>query len=264
MSRSPLSGLDHPAPGLLRLMTYNTHHGANRAGVLDLEAIASTVEACTPDVVALQEVDRHWGERSDHRDQPTWYAQRLGMELHYSANVVLPRPDASPPGEYGLALLSRLPIRTPQHLRYTGGRRTAEPRGLQTVLLGHPDPSATTRRLRVINTHLSVTDGRLRRRQVAELLSYADADRDLPTAVAGDFNAGSRSAAVRAMRSVFTDAWDAGRGPKATMLGRRIDYLWLSRHLRPVRTTVVRSRASDHFAVVSDVAWASSPASAST
>ena len=44
----------------LRVMTYNTHHGADRHDRSDLEAIALTIEACDPDVVALQEVDRHW------------------------------------------------------------------------------------------------------------------------------------------------------------------------------------------------------------
>jgi endonuclease/exonuclease/phosphatase family metal-dependent hydrolase len=236
-------------------MTYNTHRGANRFGALDLEAIAVTIEACRPDVVALQEVDRRWGDRSDGVDQPAWYADRLGMSVHFVPTIVrTPAAPTEPRPEYGLALLSRWPVTAPEHQLYSGPP-AAEPRGLQKVSVVVEDATGAPRTLRVINTHLCVRGNRLRTAQVAELLAYADSPTDPPTVVAGDFNAVRRSRALRQLRSTYRDAWDAGRGSPATMLGRRIDYLWMSHHLRPVQTVVVRSRASDHFPVVSDLTW---------
>jgi endonuclease/exonuclease/phosphatase family metal-dependent hydrolase len=244
-------------PSQLRVMTYNTHHGAGADDAFAIERVAATIESCAPDLVALQEVDRHWSERSGSLDQPSWYAGRLGLQVVYAANLVRePTDPRSPPGEYGLALLSRLPMESSGHHLYGGPH--AEPRGLQSALITVPPPSdagQAPRTVRLINTHLSVRDPRRREQEIRELLAYADSERDLPTVVAGDFNALTRARALRAMRTSYRDAWDVGLGSPATVFARRIDYLWMSRHFRPVQTVVIRSRASDHFALVSDLAW---------
>jgi endonuclease/exonuclease/phosphatase family metal-dependent hydrolase len=248
-------------PNRLRIMTYNIHHGANRFGLLNLEAIAQTIQACSPDVAALQEVDRHWSTRSETMDQPSWFAERLGMQVSYAATLRhLGQDPHSPPAEYGLAVLSRRPMATSLDRHYAGWQ--AEARGLLAVEVpfsdgGHP---TQTRIVRVINTHLSVHDRRLRTYEIAQLLAFADDRSDPPTVVAGDFNAATRSKALRSMRGSYRDAWQAGRGSPATAGRRRIDYLWLSRHFRPVQTVVVRSPASDHFAVVSDLSLDPEPA----
>lgn len=240
-------------PLQVRVLTYNTHHGSDVHDRLDVEAIARTISSCRPDVVALQEVDRHWGDRSGGVDQPAWYADRLGMAVHYAPNVVREAAhEGGAAAEYGLAILSRLPLSAPVHRLYAGVR--AESRGLVAALV-QVDTVDGRRTLRVINTHLSVRDRRSRRSEIAQLLSYADSEQDLPTVVAGDFNALTRARALRAMRQTYTDAWQVGRGSPATVPGRRIDYLWVSRQLCPVQTVVLRSRASDHLALVSDLAW---------
>ena len=68
-------------------MTYNIHHGAGYDGVLDLERIAVLIEKSGADVIGLQEVDRHWSERSNWVDQPAWLAKRLKMHYGYAANL---------------------------------------------------------------------------------------------------------------------------------------------------------------------------------
>lgn len=243
-------------PRLLRVLTYNTHHGADRAGRLDVEAIALTLEAGAADLVALQEVDRHWGPRSGWLDQPAWYAARLGLHVVFAATIAEP-PDrtGSARREYGLALLSRWPLTGPVHraFRRASPRRT-EPRGLVEAVVT-VDPTGSARPVRLINTHLSTAAAALRRAEVAELMDHAQSASDLATVVAGDFNARPRSPAVLAMRTRFADAWASGDGPATTVPGRRIDYVWTSPQLRAVQTTVIRSTASDHFAVVTDLAW---------
>ena len=242
------------------MLTYNTHHGADRRGVLDVEAVAATIAACQPDLAALQEVDRAWGDRSAGLDQPDWYGARLGMRVSFAATIVRSR-DSGPPAEYGLALLSRWPLSSTAHQLYTADRsRHAEPRGWQQAVVSIPGVGGQGRSVQLVNTHLSVSSARLREAESAELVtglsSPAAADPLLATVLAGDFNAGPRSRAVRTVRALLCDTWDAGAGPAATTpSGRRLDYLWCSPQLLPVRSVVVRSAASDHYPVVTDLAW---------
>ena len=55
-------------PARLRVLTFNIHHGRGADGQIDLARIARTVRAASPDLVALQEVDRNTS-RSGGQDQ---------------------------------------------------------------------------------------------------------------------------------------------------------------------------------------------------
>lgn len=233
----------------LRVMSYNTHAGSDRRRRLNLEAIARTIERGDPDVVALQEVDRHYGERSAYVDQPAWYAERLGMEAHYAATVRLPAPHpGAPEREYGLALLSRLPFTDPLHHPYTFV--SGEPRGLVAATV---DWNGTP--VQVINTHLSVSAAASRTEEARELAERLT-DLDQPVVVAGDFNARHRAPELSPIRDLLTDSWRAGFGPGLTCAGRRIDFIWATPSLRPVRSRVLLSLASDHFPVVTELVLA--------
>ena len=50
-------------------VSYNIHHEVGEDGALDPGRISEVIRAAGADVVALQEVDRHWSERSDFADQ---------------------------------------------------------------------------------------------------------------------------------------------------------------------------------------------------
>lgn len=229
-------------------MSYNTHAGSDRRRRLNLEAIARTIERYDPDVVALQEVDRHYGDRSRYEDQPGWYAERLGMDVHYGANVRLPSPSTGgPEREYGLALLSRLPFTDPLHHPY--GFISGEPRGLVAATV---DWNGTS--VHVINTHLSVSAAASRAEEARELAERV-AGLEHPVIVAGDFNARHRAPELSPLRELLTDAWQAGFGPGLTCAGRRIDFIWTTPSLQAVRSRVVFSRASDHFPVVTDLVF---------
>src|SRR5687768_38666 len=58
---------DNPAR-LLPVMTFNIHHGVGLDGRLDLARVAAVIRASGAEVIALQEVDRHYGERSAFAD----------------------------------------------------------------------------------------------------------------------------------------------------------------------------------------------------
>lgn len=242
---------------MLRVLTYNIHHGADRRGRLDLPRIARTIAGCDPDVVALQEVDLRWGPRSENEDQPGWLGQRLGMTVHFAPNLVKePRHPFQAPSGYGLALLSRWPLTAVTHATFSMPTpEYGEPRGFLQATVHSDGPDADALELRVVNTHLSAAGADLRRAQVLELLHHLG-PAEQATVIAGDLNARPRSEPIRELRRHYQDAWRPGLRRGATIRGRRVDYLWVSAQLRPVRTRVVRSSASDHLPVVTDLEWA--------
>jgi endonuclease/exonuclease/phosphatase family metal-dependent hydrolase len=68
----------------LHVVTYNIQHGANHHGQLDLDTIAENLRSSGADVITLQEVDRHWSERSMWMDEAAWLGERLGMQVRFA------------------------------------------------------------------------------------------------------------------------------------------------------------------------------------
>src|SRR5256885_16469673 len=89
----PAAGSEIP----LRVMTYNI-----RSGNGDLGGTAAAIRASAPDLVALQEVDVHWAERSNFVDQATTLGQQLQMQVRFAPIYRFPgAAPRDPPREYG-------------------------------------------------------------------------------------------------------------------------------------------------------------------
>ncbi|MBT2882619.1 endonuclease/exonuclease/phosphatase family protein, partial [Streptomyces sp. McG6] len=111
------SATAHPAtprPDPLRVATYNIHAGAGEDEVFDLDRQVRALRSLDADVIGLQEVDVHWGERSQWRDLARELAHRLGMHVAFAPIYSLdPEPAAGttpPRREFGVAVLSRHPV----------------------------------------------------------------------------------------------------------------------------------------------------------
>src|SRR6266566_9906175 len=63
----------------LRVMTYNI-----RSGNGNLVGTADAIRASAPDLVALQEVDVHWDDRSKFVDQASVLGQQLRMQVRFA------------------------------------------------------------------------------------------------------------------------------------------------------------------------------------
>lgn len=78
-----------PAPepdrAVLRVMSYNI-----AAGHGNLDRIIEVIRGSGADVVALQEVDVHWSERSGFADQAALLGDALGMEVFYAPIYTFP------------------------------------------------------------------------------------------------------------------------------------------------------------------------------
>ncbi|HEU5155679.1 MAG TPA: endonuclease/exonuclease/phosphatase family protein [Streptosporangiaceae bacterium] len=165
----------------MRLATFNVMHGRSPSdGLVDLRRLRETVAAMGADVLGLQEVDR--GQpRSDGHDLTAEAAAAMGGEGRF-APAMMGTPDEGwrPAGDgdtapsdepaYGIALISRLPVRRWAMARLpsvpvrapvllTGPTRRViwlpdEPRVLLAAVLDTPGGLLT-----VATTHLSFVPG---------------------------------------------------------------------------------------------------------
>lgn len=240
-------------------------------------AIATTVQALDPDVIALQEV---WDD--GERNQAALLAESLGDRDHVYASTV-----EHGGVRFGNAVVSRWPI--------TGSdwRPLPAPDDLdesRTVL--RADVDGPHGPIQVFCTHLNwrFEQSHVRQEQVRALARFVQEapERRFPPILCGDLNATSDSDEVRMLTGrtavpepglVFYDAWEvAGSGPADTWstdnphtapdvaLDRRIDYVFagwpgergaglptacLVEGMRPVDGVV----ASDHYAVLAELRY---------
>ncbi len=158
----------------LRVMSYNIRHGVGMDGKLDLKRIAVVIAKFKPDVVALQEVDKNC-KRSGSRDIAAELGEILGMQSRFGKFMDYDG------GEYGMAVLSKLPIGdTVCHKLPTG----AEPRcalEVQVQVDGWDQP------LSFVCIHNDWITEEIRTRQIQALLDALEKHSN-PTILAGDFN----------------------------------------------------------------------------
>jgi endonuclease/exonuclease/phosphatase family metal-dependent hydrolase len=250
---SPVSARPLVAERQLRVATFNIHHGVGLDGVLDLARIAATVERTGAQVVGLQEVDKHWSERSNFADQATLLAEQLGMHLAFGANLDLDPPTpGAPRRQFGTAILSAYNIRVTTNTllpRPLGG----EQRGLLEALIkvrGIP--------VRVFNTHLQ-HDSQVERLAQVDRIRQVLATADESVVLLGDLNATPNTPEIAGLTDLLVDAWlTAGVGDGFTFDAAtphaRIDYVMSSGDVVARTAAVVTTDAADHLPVVAELA----------
>lgn len=205
----------------LRVLSYNLHHGEGTDGRLDVERIAGVIHSASPDLVAIQEVDRRT-QRTGNVDQAAEYARLTGLFGWFGA--AMPYQG----GEYGQALLSRWPLVSPRVIPLPGtpGR---EPRIAVTAEVEVPAFGI----LRWAGCHLDAARADDDRWEQAGTL-LAELGRDgLPTLLAGDFNDVPESRVMRRMLGDDT-GWEDTAGERASPTipaeapRSRIDYVLAS------------------------------------
>lgn len=246
----------HPAQPvtLLRVMTYNI-----RSGNGDLARTADVIRGQTPDIVGLQEMDVHWADRSAFADQATELASRVGMQARFARIYRLPGAPGAPPREFGVALLTRLPV-LDFHNDTITRLSTQEPNPVPTPMPGllEAELDVHARHVRVFVTHLDYRrDPSVRVQQVAEMLQYIGRSA-MPTLLLGDLNASPDAPELQPLLSRLHDAWDSSHGPgftyPADVPRARDDYVLVSPAFRVRDVHVIDTQASDHRPVVADLA----------
>jgi endonuclease/exonuclease/phosphatase family metal-dependent hydrolase len=154
----------------IRLASYNIHLGIGRDGEFNPARIAQVIDELDADAVALQEVSLGAG-RFNMLD---FLSKRCGLTAIAGPTLV------TPSGEYGNAILTRMPPGDVHRWNLSVGAR--EPRGAIDAHFHHHG-----RTLRVIATHLGLRPAE-RRRQIRLLLKIVEKDNRFPTVLLGDVN----------------------------------------------------------------------------
>jgi len=161
------------AQATLRVAAYNIKHGLGMDSVIDLERVANVLRPLDADVITLQEMDTGV-TRTQGVDQAHRLGELLGMEAFFG--------DFMPyqGGEYGMAVLSRLPVLGVTNVRLPDGE---EPRtALEVRVAVGPD----SRPVSVVGIHFYMTPEE--RLAQADSLSRYFAEVEHPVVLAGDFN----------------------------------------------------------------------------
>ncbi len=246
----------------IRVATYNIHAGAGEDGRYDLARTASAISDLDADVVGLQEVDVHWGARSQWADTAQELADRLGMRVFFAPIYSLDPPaEGQPRREYGVAVLSRWPIVAATNHPLTR-LSTVVPDPTPAPAPGFPEVVIEKQgaRVHVYTTHLDYrADPSVRQTQVRETLDILADDAGKSRVLVGDLNATPEAPELAPLWPVLTDAWAAapaagtGLTYPAITPTKRIDYVTASTEVKVVASQVVETAASDHRPVVADL-----------
>ena len=170
--KSYTSGVQSKAEVRTLIASYNIHKGVGRDRRFDPHRTLMVINEIKPDVIALQEADRRFGDR----------VGILDLDMLSRECGLVPVPLAFSQGGHGWhgnAVLYRQGSVTNAHQLDLPG---LEPRGALVVDLDLPSGP-----LRIIAAHLGLLR-RCRARQIATLLSFAEPEDGRPVLLLGDFN----------------------------------------------------------------------------
>lgn len=224
-------------------MTYNIHHGKGTDGKVNLRRIAQVIEQSEAELVALNEVDKHFSKRSNYVDQATWLAQRLNMNMVFGASVSLNEESR----QYGNAFLSRYPVLSfKNHSIHFGTSLVEERSVLESTFL------INGKRLKAYVTHVSMFPF-AHRKQINLIIEKISNDSE-PYLLFGDWNMTSKSKAWKKISMHASDSWSTVNQTKGSTFPSiwpflRLDYIFSSPSIPIVEATIIQgvSMASDHL-----------------
>lgn len=241
----------------IKVMSYNIHHGEGSDTILDLKRIGDVIKQSGADIIGLQEVDNHFSERSNFKDQAKWLAKYVGMHYTYAANLDYePLQVDQHRRQYGTAVLSKYPILSAKNHLLTNIPYPVNPteqRGLLETVI-----NVRGNHIHFYNTHLDNKRAEQRDLQVREILKIANHTKGSKILV-GDFNATPESTEMLKMTSQYNDAFDVlGQNEDYTYPvenpNHRIDYIFTSDDIKISTGEVLKTIASDHLPITAELA----------
>ncbi len=234
--------------GNYRVMQWNLHIGIDMNGRYNLRRQAEVILEQSPDVVALNEVDKNC-ERTNYQDQTRNLAVLCGMYSQFGGCRAIP-----PEGLFGNAILARYPIQLIGSWRIP--HTIEEMRGCTICRILAPEP------FYVAVTHLSFQQNpeteeiRLAAlKRIFELVEkYAS---DAPVILIGDLNSNYGSAPINLLEKDWQLAGHNKTWP-ADNPARELDYFATRKSdaakIKVLSTKVIDEKiASDHCPVVTEV-----------
>ncbi|MGD7705528.1 endonuclease/exonuclease/phosphatase family protein [Microlunatus sp. Y2014] len=263
-----VSGLTVPAhasppPVDLRVASYNIRYGAGEDGVFDLDRISAAIAELDADVIGLQEVDVHWGTRSNNLDVAQEIADRLGMYVGFAPIYDMePANPGEPRRQFGVAVLSRYRI-----MEFTNHEihrlSTQDPNPTPKPAPGFAEAEILVQgaRVHVYSTHLDYRgDPTVRELQVADTVAILAAhDPSTTHILTGDLNATDPAPELQPLWGPLTNVIGFNDEPTypAAVPRSRIDHIAVSSRVTilgaDVPDTLLAASAADHRPLVADL-----------
>lgn len=231
-------------PTTVKVMTYNIW-GARSGGIPGLQDLADVIKKANPDLVALQEVDKFTSRNSKNGDIAKELAKLTDMEYYFVKAINVSG------GEYGDAVLSRLPIKETKGYRLT----TTPELGGELRSVARVTVERDGKEFYFISTHLDHLSNEANRIHQAKELNAIIEDLDKPVILGGDLNARPDSETIDLLKLQLTmGCTNCQFTFPTTGADRTIDYLMYA-PLNAVKVLNYQvfdyaSKESDHFPVV--------------
>lgn len=222
----------------LRMMTFNVQKFQN----FKPEQVAAAIRKENPDVVCLQE--------ANFKAPPT--------PLPKAFHTALPDYQIVQRGQ--TAILSKFPVTFGTAFALRSGT-DGRPAQMATIMVDGQPISVTCVHMQYFPWDGSISVAQASRNLMKETRSLEDLVKEpgVATIVAGDFNTLPHGRTHRMMRKHLTDAFTTtatgfGLTLPAVFPLKRLDYIYVGRGLKPLKCWVSNTIASDHRAVVADLA----------
>ena len=243
----------------VKVMTYNIQAGAGSDGKYDIKRTADMIRQSGADIIALQEVDVHWGARSLFENDIEILANELNMYYFFTPIYSLdPLTPGDPRREFGVAVLSKYPILEANNREITR-LSTQEANPVPKPAPGFLEALINVKGAKVwfYVKHLDYrSDPAVRKMQVADMLNITG--KHEYSILAGDMNAGPNAPELQPLFEKYNDAWALTNvGPGLTYPAnnpsKRIDYILLSPQMEARTSEVIETLASDHRPVIAEI-----------
>lgn len=246
-SNEPFSSSGSESEGeyyTLRVLTYNIYHGETNKldGVIDMDLFGQIIKDFSPDLVALQEVDKKT-KRVKGLDLTEELSKRTGLDGYFC------KFRDYQGGEYGTAILSRFPV-VELELK---DAFLPESGALKTLPFAKVEIDEDTY-IYFNSSHLSLAFEE-RKIQIEQIVSYYEKELNLaPLIVSGDLNTEPDSEEMQVLLEKFSIADTTLSHTFSTRTGlvKKIDYILYpsNDNWEVVETqTACREDASDHCAL---------------
>lgn len=246
-------------PVTVKIATYNIAAGRGVDGFYNISRIANAIEKTGADIIGLQEVDVHWGDRSRKDHMIEKLANRLNMEYYFAPIYDLdPLNENEPRRQFGVAVLSKYPITAAVNREITR-LSTQNPNPFPRLTPGFLEAEINVEdaELAFYVTHLDYrSDPTIREMQVEDMKEIMK--KKTYSILVGDLNATPNALELKPLQKTYTDVWmtsGSGQGYTypTTSPDRRIDYILTSPRIKVNKATTLESTASDHLPVVANI-----------
>lgn len=236
----------------MKVMSYNIQFGEGLDEKNSLSRIANNILKSEAVVIATQEVDRHYSERSNYLNQAQELADLLQFNHVFGSNLILPSEKGhKKTREYGTAIFSRYPIIESENIYLTSFGK--EQRGLLRAKI-----AIAGTHINVYNTHLGL-DETSREKQITEIMEILSKEKR-PYILMGDFNAKPDSEEILLIqeKADLKDVFElVSNAYTYTSIDPtvRIDYIFVSQQIKYRDSEVLDLEGSDHLPITTHISF---------